>query len=444
MNYYEQIQKSIDYIEKHLEDSITAKDCAKAAYMSVAHFYRMFFAITGHQAKEYIRMRRMSLAAEKLKNGTKVIEVAFEYTYDNSDTFSRAFKKETGFLPSVYSTNSECFSFERIDIMSKFSEAEDKVLSDTYPNIKVLKELESFEVASYTAHSKTPENEAFAYLKEWAISNGLLNGNISYRVFGFDVPDSLCTDGTYSYEVWITVPKDFYFMDEKIIRKHFSGGLYAVTSTTVGEIVDSWKRFNEWLNLSKYQIGGHQCLEEHYSDDGFENRNPDNQGDIRVNLYMPIIPKKDMVYTEKTVSPVRVAYCREYGDNSEQIAHKVWSVMLEFAKKNNLGPDKCRIFMYNNGFRKVKQSWHEIMITLDENFSFEDELVKDKIFNGGEYLTTETNLNDLAGSWQTIGKYAHFNHYKAGHHQWIEEWELSDFNFPEKSIRIFYPINVKG
>lgn len=37
MNYYEQIQKSIDYIEKHLEEHITAGDCARSAYMSVAH-----------------------------------------------------------------------------------------------------------------------------------------------------------------------------------------------------------------------------------------------------------------------------------------------------------------------------------------------------------------------------------------------------------------------
>lgn len=83
------------------------------------------------------------------------------------------------------------------------------------------------------------------------------------------------------------------------------------------------------------------------------------------------------------------------------------------------------------------------MITLDENFSFEDQLVKDKIFNGGEYLSSETILNGLADSWQAIGKYARFNHYKTGCHQWIEEWKLSDFNFPEKNIKIFYPIHLK-
>lgn len=53
-------------------------------------------------------------------------------------------------------------------------------------------------------------------------------------------------------------------------RRMLSGGKFAVTSVKregkedIGEgIMLAWKRFNEWLRVSKYTWGGKQYLEEH-------------------------------------------------------------------------------------------------------------------------------------------------------------------------------------
>lgn len=452
MNYYELIQKSIDYIEVHLMEQITVEDCANEAGMSVAHFYRMFFAITGFQIKEYIRLRRISEAANELyerstmgsidsKKVFRIIDLAVKYDYDSADAFSRAFKKVTGFLPSKYAKQNRKYCFERIDIMERLFDAEDRKLLDTYPDIKVLKELEGFWVAAYAAYSKTPENDAFEVLQKWALERGLLGENAGYRVFGFDVADSFQEDGSYGYEVWMTIPKDLEIQDEKVVKKYFEGGLYAVMSTTVGEIVGAWERFVKWVNLSKYEIAGHQCLEEHSYDNGFENRNNDNQDKMKVDIYMPIVRKSNSEHIAMKIEPVRVAYYREYGDDSEKVAQNVWNVMRSFAQKQGLNPEKSHIYMYNHGFSKVTEYWHEIMITIEADLVFEDTLVKDKMFEGGTYMTSETSLRNLRNDWKDMGKWIALNKIKRKRHQWVEEWMLNDFSFPENGIRIYHPIS---
>lgn len=45
VNYYERIQKAIDFLEDNLENEIRAEEAAKEAYMSVSNFYRLFLPL---------------------------------------------------------------------------------------------------------------------------------------------------------------------------------------------------------------------------------------------------------------------------------------------------------------------------------------------------------------------------------------------------------------
>ena len=63
MNYYERIQRSLEYLENRLADTVDLQAAAREAYMSTSTFYRMFFALVGYPVKEYVRLRRTSLAA---------------------------------------------------------------------------------------------------------------------------------------------------------------------------------------------------------------------------------------------------------------------------------------------------------------------------------------------------------------------------------------------
>lgn len=95
--------------------------------------------------------------------------------------------------------------------------------------------------------------------------------------------------------------------------------------------------------------------------------------------------------------------------------------------------------LYNHGFSRVKKFWHEIMITLEDPFTFQDHLVQEMIFTGEKYLTYDTNLHQLVASWQKVIQHVSANKIAGGRHQWVEEWKLENWSFPEKGITIFYP-----
>ncbi len=125
MDYYKLIQKSIDYIERNLENEINLNEIAKESYMSLSNFYKLFFMYVGYSANEYIRLRRISLAANDLLNSNlRIIDISLKYQFDSVDSFSRAFKRVTRFLPSEFRKYNYNFQFERIDIMAQFLEAE--------------------------------------------------------------------------------------------------------------------------------------------------------------------------------------------------------------------------------------------------------------------------------------------------------------------------------
>jgi len=335
MNYYECIQKSIDYIEDNIYEKIDINHAADSAFMSFSNYYRLFFSIVGCSVKEYIRLRRIHLAASDLiSTNDNILGLAVKYGFNSADSFSRAFKKATGFLPSVFKKQKRQYVFERVEIMDKYFEVEDKELLEKYPDIKVLKEAEPFYAAAFRAESKCPEHDAFMGLKAWFDENNITTLMPDYRVYGYDLPDTNKDDGSYGYEVVVTIPEDFEVVGDGVFKKHFQGGLYAVTATTVGNIVQTWQRFKSWLDLSRYEMGPHQCLEEHDVDTGFINRDTQNPENIKINLYMPVAKKNEAGYGEKQIIPMRVAYYRASGKNSEEVAHKVWETMLSWAQKN--------------------------------------------------------------------------------------------------------------
>lgn len=92
MEWLEQLNESIDYIEAHLTDDIDISEAAKIAYCSTYHFQRMFSYLAGVPLAEYIRRRRATLAAFDLQQGGKVLDISIKYGYESPTSFTRAFK----------------------------------------------------------------------------------------------------------------------------------------------------------------------------------------------------------------------------------------------------------------------------------------------------------------------------------------------------------------
>lgn len=102
MEWIERLNQAIIYIEEHLKDDIDYDQLAKIACCSSYHFQRMFSYMAGIPLSEYIRRRKMSLAAVDLQFGDKkIIEIAGEYGYQSPTAFNRAFQNIHGIAPSA-------------------------------------------------------------------------------------------------------------------------------------------------------------------------------------------------------------------------------------------------------------------------------------------------------------------------------------------------------
>jgi AraC family transcriptional regulator len=101
IGWIEGIQNAIEYIEDNLTEELNIQEIAERACISAFYFQRIFNILCGFTVGEYIRCRRLSMAAQELsKADARVIDVALKYGYDSPDSFARAFTKFHGIPPS--------------------------------------------------------------------------------------------------------------------------------------------------------------------------------------------------------------------------------------------------------------------------------------------------------------------------------------------------------
>ena len=101
MDLLKNMNDALRHIEENLTNEIDFNEVARIAFCSEYHFKRMFSFLAGIPLSEYIRRRRLTLAAFELKDSNvKVIDVAIKYGYNSPDSFTRAFQHLHGITPS--------------------------------------------------------------------------------------------------------------------------------------------------------------------------------------------------------------------------------------------------------------------------------------------------------------------------------------------------------
>ncbi|AFJ48695.1 superoxide response transcriptional regulator SoxS [Shimwellia blattae] len=103
MAHQEIIATLIQWIDEHIDQPLNIDMVAKKSGYSKWYLQRMFRSVTRQALGEYIRLRRLALAAEALRTTQKpIFDIAMDHGYISQQTFSRVFRREYARTPTDY------------------------------------------------------------------------------------------------------------------------------------------------------------------------------------------------------------------------------------------------------------------------------------------------------------------------------------------------------
>lgn len=107
--YKRLINKSEDYIERHLGDPITLEHLADYTNFSPFHFHRLFRMHSSETLNQFVTRFKLERAAifMSVNRSLSLTEVGMSYGYNDGSSFSRAFKRQFGCSPSAYRKQQE-------------------------------------------------------------------------------------------------------------------------------------------------------------------------------------------------------------------------------------------------------------------------------------------------------------------------------------------------
>jgi AraC family transcriptional regulator len=264
-----------------LED-ITIESIAKQANASAFHFQRTFTILTDISVGEYVRRRRLTLAAQELsRTNCKIIDLAYKYGYDTPEAFSKAFRRQHGIAPSEARKYIGKLKFyERLIIQV--------ILKGAEPMKYNVVERDSFQVVGVKREfSLANEENLVGIPKFWDEVNSdgtsellfkLNNGTIK-GVLGVCAAASN-TKSKQAIDYWIAVDYDGE-IPEGMASLDIPASKWVVFEVH-GPMPDAmqaaWKQiFSEWFPTSGYEHAGIPELEVYSEDDPFS---PDYYSEI--------------------------------------------------------------------------------------------------------------------------------------------------------------------
>ncbi|GLW71980.1 AraC family transcriptional regulator [Kitasatospora phosalacinea] len=96
----ERLNQAMDHVEEHLDGRLEVAELARITATSEYHFRRLFSSLAGMPLSEYVRRRRLTVAAaEVLAGQPSLLDVAVRYGYGSGESFARAFRALHGVGP---------------------------------------------------------------------------------------------------------------------------------------------------------------------------------------------------------------------------------------------------------------------------------------------------------------------------------------------------------
>jgi AraC family transcriptional regulator len=276
--HMQRIHRVLAHIDAHLDRPLDLNALAGVAHFSPFHFHRVFAAWTGETLGDYLRRRRLEVAAQRLlaQPQLQVLELALAVGFGSAEAFSRAFRQRFGCTPSAWRAGAGRRRFDQVlrkaDQVDRNGDPARRAGSTEHgrsdnpmePPMQVkLIERQPVQIAylRYTG----PYGDGVARFWQqnfypWVATHGLL----SAPRYGISHDDpSITAPEKCRYDAGVEVPADFVPTRPGLLTT-LPGGRYASAryQGTAARIAAAWASvLRDWLPDTGLQLDARPCFE---------------------------------------------------------------------------------------------------------------------------------------------------------------------------------------
>ena len=288
-SYTARVNRVMDHIEAHLDETLDLHALAGIAQLSPFHFHRLFQALTGETLADRVRRRRLEVAAGRLlmRPDSTALEIALDVGFNSAEAFTRAFRGHFGVTPTSWRRGGYLAWAERHAVALRkirqgdrkaYQAVMDAFLQDTelWPpghvprakgdkmdvEIKTLPDTRVAYLRHVGPYGGSGIAAAWQRFAAWCAQAGLMQPR--RRMFGVCLDDPTITPPEKCrYDCAVEVGADFVPHGEIGIET-VAGGRYACGRFTgvAAEVRDAWNKLVvDWLPKSRYQPDDRPALE---------------------------------------------------------------------------------------------------------------------------------------------------------------------------------------
>lgn len=300
--YTRRMHRVLEHIDSHLDRELDLVAVAAVAHFSPYHFHRLFAAWMGETLGEYLRRRRLEVAAMRLASQPRlsVLQAALSVGFGSAEAFTRAFKARFDCAPTAWRTR-EAQRRQAHRNPDQMDRNADQAHERPASNHGVLVHPES--EASMNVRLVDRQPATVAYLRHvgpygeplsrfwmqtvapWVRENGLY-GRARYGI-SHDDP-SITDPQKCRYDACAEVP-DGFVATRGALMTTLPGGRYAALDFkgTAAQIGAAWTALlRDWLPSSGLQLDARPCFEHYPQGATFDT----NTGVFDCEICIPVAP----------------------------------------------------------------------------------------------------------------------------------------------------------